>query len=635
MNYLAGLTKEEIKYICTVIPYQETISYFRRYPKEFTKLRPGFRVKALSEDMITRTLYEFRTRDFIASYLNKHIDRWLEEIDEELKKAKEAGLDPEMSYINVLSHSFFAGNIALFFKIKGEEKSEDYLTVLNSAVSYENDNQKKGEEELVSIKKKMTGLTENQKELEQQIVNGQKRLETLKIREKELNEKLGESEQALDGERERCRQMAEKAEKLETELKKAQEDEVWKSSEMQQKIDVLSLRLEEQAEQVNRYKASISELESKLSSAEEDIQTWKNQVRTREKQIFTYKAERATLLTDKDADKKQIKELKEALKQALSVEKAYKVQLALLHSKIETHTTGNEFKEALDEQKTIETAAEAVSKKYSDSDRHMPMCPEDMEEFVEYFSYNLENIGFDQREDGALDFLDYFKKVFFHGIPLLIKRGPGINIANSLANTLYGVPVAARMLYAKDVSIQKLEEFLTDIPDRVVCIDGFIGNCNTMELIPVLEQHRNKIIILTYMFDRTLTFVPNEILSYVHFISADVFSSLLRIKDVTKEPSEIKEKPFANKGSVRADARLQKIFRDIACECGVEVSAASAMANTIEDENHLNEMLMFTLLPYVSKVFGKNPYNCSKRLQHYAGENGRCLKKDIIMGWFG
>ena len=59
------------------------------------------------------------------------------------------------------------------------------------------------------------------------------------------------------------------------------------------------------------------------------------------------------------------------------------------------------------------------------------------------------------------------------------------------------------------------------------------------------------------------------------------------------------------------------------------------MADMIEDENQLNEILMFTLLPYVSKVFGKNSYNSSKRLQRYAGESGVSLKKDIIMRWFG
>ena len=258
-----------------------------------------------------------------------------------------------------------------------------------------------------------------------------------------------------------------------------------------------------------------------------------------------------------------------------------------------------------------------------------------MDDFDEYFSYNLKDIGFEWDEEGSADFVDYLEKSFFCGIPMLIKRGPGINLANCLANTLYGVPVAAHLLYTEGAGVQKISEFLADTPDRVVYIDGFIGNCNEMELIPVLEQYRNKIIILTYMYDQTLSFVPNEILSSVHFISADVFSTVLRIRDITEDPSEVKETLSAYKSSAEGDSRSQKIFCEIACECGLRTDTACTMADMIEDENHLNEMLMFTLLPYVSKVFGKNPYNCSKRLQRYAGEAGRCTKKDILMRWFG
>lgn len=76
MNYLIDITEEDIRYVCSAIPYQETTSYFKRYPKEFAKLRPGFRVKSLTKEMVSRTLYEFRTRDFVSSYLIKHIDRW-------------------------------------------------------------------------------------------------------------------------------------------------------------------------------------------------------------------------------------------------------------------------------------------------------------------------------------------------------------------------------------------------------------------------------------------------------------------------------------------------------------------------------------------------------------------------------
>lgn len=624
MNYLTDLTKEELKYICTEIPYQETVYYFRRYPKEFAKLRPGFRVKTLNEDMISRTLYEFRNRDFIATYLVNKIDRWIMEITEELKKAKELGMDTESSYINVLSASFFSDNVELFFKIRGEEKSKDYLQVLSSAVAYEASNRKKDEKEKDSTEKKMIEITKSQEKLKQEVIDGQKRLEKLKKSENELNTKLKETLGVLNEEQERYRKSIEKNEKLKIELKKVRDDEIWKTSEMQQKIDGLSVRISEQEEQVSDYQANILELKSNISSAEEEIQTWKNQVRTREKQLFTYKAERATLLTAKDADKKQIRELKAALEQALNAEKTCKKQFALFRAENNEHI-----------EESNATPVSVTQKKYSDSEQYMPLYPENMDDFIECFSYNLENIGFNQNEDGALDFLNYIERVLFQGIPILIKRGPGINIANSLANTLYGVPIAARILYTRDSSIQKVENFLEKTADRVVCLDGFIGNCNVMELIPVLEQHRNKIIILTYMFERTLTFVPNEILSYVYFINVDVFSGILRIKDVTEETSEIKEKSYAYKGFTRTNTRLKKIFQEIACECGIESSTALIMADMIEDENQLNEMLMFTLLPYISKVLGKNPYNCSKRLQRYAGESGRSLKKDIIMRWFG
>ena len=129
------------------------------------------------------------------------------------------------------------------------------------------------------------------------------------------------------------------------------------------------------------------------------------------------------------------------------------------------------------------------------------------------------------------------------------------------------------------------------------------------------------------MFDKTLAFVPNEILSYVYFIDADIFNSLLRIIDITEEPSEIKEREYEYKGPEYTDLRLQKVFNDIACECGFEESVALDMSSIIEDEKQLNEMLMFTLLPYVRKVLERNPYNYSKRLQRYAGESGRCIKK--------
>ncbi len=620
MNYLTDLTKEEIHYICAVIPFREVLTYFRKYPKEFTKLKPGFRVKSLNEDAVIRMLYDFRNRDFIASFLIKQIDQWIEDIDGELIKAFENGLDQETAYIDVLSRSFFSQNVALFFKIKGEERSEGYLKVMGSAVLYQFAHQKKEKQERDLLKKRNLEITDIQEMLKNRISIEEKKVNKLREREVELKNELKENIDQLEQEQEKNICLSEKVD----ELKKTEKD-------MRLKIDTLTSRLKDQTEKEAQYEVSISDYASRLSSAEDDIETWKNKVRSLEKQLFTHKAERATLLTEKEADRKQIRALKEALDEALSIENEYKERLSTLNKEKEFHQKKNRNFE----EKAIRTVVEGPSERYANIDWKMPLRPEDMDDFDEYFCHNLENIGFDRNNDGSSDFVDYLEKSFFLGIPILIKRGLGINLANCLANTIYGVPVAAHLLYSEDAGVQKISEFLANTPERVVCIDGFIGNCNEIELVPVLELYRNKIIILTYMYDQTLRFVPHEILLSVHFISADVFCSILRIRDITEAPSEVKETSTAYKSNVRTDNRLWKILYEVAYECGLGKDIAYAMADMIEDENHLNEMLMFTLLPYVSKVLGKNPYNCSKRLQRYAGETGRCSKKNILMRWFG
>ncbi len=350
MNYLTDLTKEEIKYVCTVIPFKEVSTYFRKYPKEFSELKPGFRVKSLNEDTVIQTLYDFRNRDFIASFLFKHIDRWIKEIDEELVKALESEINQEAAYIDVLSRSFFVGNVALFFKIKGEEKSEDYLKVMRSSVLYQSAHQKTNGEELDFLKKKQRELMDIQEGLKNKISDEEKNIGKLKKQEAGLKEELKEKIMQLEQEQEKSTRLSEKVDKLEAGLKKTRDDEIWKTAEMQQRIDILTSKLKDQAEMVVGYENSISEYASKLSTAQDDIETWKNKVRSCEKQLFTYKAERAIFLTDQESDRKQIRELKEALDKALGAEKVYKEYLSTLSKE-----KGSYLQKSRELEETLET----------------------------------------------------------------------------------------------------------------------------------------------------------------------------------------------------------------------------------------------------------------------------------------
>lgn len=614
MNYLVDLTEDELKYICSVIPAQEAIGYFSKYPKEFAKIRPGFRAKSLTSDAVMRILFDYRKRDFIASFLTKHIDRWNKEINEEIEKDINSGFTQEEAYIDILSQSFFSGNIALYFKINGIKKGDDYLSVMSSAVSFQFENQKKAELEIESLQKTNSELLESNAELSRKLIDEEKRSEKYMSSEASLKKENEEKNKLIQLERENTEQIKKENSELKEKLNSTVEENLWKTEEMGQKIETLSSKVEELKKKTADNELVISDYSKKLASAEEESNAWKNQLRSREIQLFNYKAERATFITERESDREKIKSLKDALE-------------AKNNKAITEESTGNTDHIIITENTSSRFSVEA--------EQVQPLRPEDMELFDETFVGNIESLGLDISDAGTTQFVSYLEKIVFSGKPIIMKRGPGINIANCLANTLYGVPISAMFSYKEGLGVSDIVEFLASTPDRVVCIDGFVGNCNELELIPALEQFNNKILFFTYMFERTLKYVPYEILSYCHYINVDVFGSILTVKNISEDPSEMIEKSYTEASDKAFDRRSRKILVEIANECGFSEDVANSIAEQIVDEESMIEMLLFTILPYTKKILGENPYCCSKRLQRYAGETGPCAQKEIIMRWFG
>ena len=86
MNYLSTLNEDEIGYICSVIPHQHTIDYFKQNPEEFAKIRPGFRAISISKTDSGKLLFNYRDRAFISSLL-RGIGNWLTELKNIYKNA--------------------------------------------------------------------------------------------------------------------------------------------------------------------------------------------------------------------------------------------------------------------------------------------------------------------------------------------------------------------------------------------------------------------------------------------------------------------------------------------------------------------------------------------------------------------
>lgn len=601
MNYIDKLIEADLKYICSVIPYEEIVKYFKQNPKEFFRLKPGFRVESLNVHDATEILFAFRNRKFISSFIVQSINRWIEDINYRLECSKYSGLSLEEQYIHVLARSAFSHNIPLYFKVIEEEKAEDYLSLMSAAVN-----------QLLEIIGKAEGI---------------KKKHSKDINEKEVA--INKLKDAVDSSE---RQVM----KLRTQLINAKSNEAVMSQLLvlkeQEKIDLYKdnrklkdgvYRLNEQIKELSVAKAK-TKADTALIKQHADLI---KQLEELKRELTSYK-EKAVLFDNAkftiSSLEAQILEMDKSIHSLFEIKQNYEVRINVLEDSLRE----------INNQKIINSAIVDTGEKSLKESLLTPYRPVDMDDFEEYFIYNLNNIGLTDRFEGYRLFVQYFERIAFNGMPLLIKKAPGINLANCLANTIYGAKSAVILTYSSETGLKNIREFLTNIPDRVVCMDGFIGNCNEIELLSLIEQYRNKIIILTYRYDRTLNYIPMELLGYVQYINIDEFKPLMRFKDLTEDPSEIREEPYSISNESFVESRYHRIFEEISEECGLSKDVINSMSYLMDSEQYMNSVLLFSVLPYISKVIQLNPYKQSKRLQKYAGEAGKCPNKEIMWGWF-
>lgn len=134
MSYLSMMTNDEIRYVCSVIPLQEVVGYFKQYPKYFAKVMPGFRATSLRNQEKSNVLFKSLNQPFISSFIEKDISRWLEKIQREILLITDKGESKENAWLKTLPSCFFADNIRIFFKLTGEEQSEEYISLLSQSI---------------------------------------------------------------------------------------------------------------------------------------------------------------------------------------------------------------------------------------------------------------------------------------------------------------------------------------------------------------------------------------------------------------------------------------------------------------------------------------------------------------------
>lgn len=166
MKYLPMMTEDEIRYICAVIPIRDAVGYFRNNPKEFAKICPGFRASTVTKLDVCNLIFRNRSRGFVEIFIEKHISNWLAQIKEHIDKCLSDGDSRIVALLKTLPHCFFVDNISLYFKLTGEEYTEEILVVLDASIKVIKESDTECERLQTTLNDKATEINRSGAELE-------------------------------------------------------------------------------------------------------------------------------------------------------------------------------------------------------------------------------------------------------------------------------------------------------------------------------------------------------------------------------------------------------------------------------------------------------------------------------------
>lgn len=272
-----------------------------------------------------------------------------------------------------------------------------------------------------------------------------------------------------------------------------------------------------------------------------------------------------------------------------------------------------------------EQEAEALKKEIS-----FPLAPEDMDEFIEYFAYNLESIGVINSDLPINNLLTtYMSSILFRGKPIICNKSCASTFAKCLSNTLIDNAPISCISFSPELDEKQIQAAINR-SGRIVVLENFLGNYNETVLLSILDRHKSKIIILSVTYEKTLYYLPKDFLSYSYYINLSHVSGFANAMIPDEDPScfvekEIKQPdlPFSN--------RFRDVIRSIAAELGFSTLLSEKVSEFVRDEKSACAVLTFSILPYVRDVFGKNPFNISESLQRYVN---RCAYKKVFEEWF-
>lgn len=130
MNYIALLTQEERTILCKIITGRNFKELFKKNEHEFSKIQGGFRAKSLTEKFALSIAENNIDRSFIAIYVNKTVEMWIREIQENIDKLEEQGMTHDIALATSVLDSIFSNNVDLYLKLIESNLDDDSCSKL-------------------------------------------------------------------------------------------------------------------------------------------------------------------------------------------------------------------------------------------------------------------------------------------------------------------------------------------------------------------------------------------------------------------------------------------------------------------------------------------------------------------------
>lgn len=136
MKNFGDLSQKELEYICERIPFDVIRNYFQKNPKEFGKIKSGFRPETLSDRDTLDTFVKNVNKPFVTAFIESTVTRWLEQIQDNINKLENAGYSAGEALLKTIPNCFFADCPSLYFKLVNRDVNNDYIQLLKDALSF-------------------------------------------------------------------------------------------------------------------------------------------------------------------------------------------------------------------------------------------------------------------------------------------------------------------------------------------------------------------------------------------------------------------------------------------------------------------------------------------------------------------